>query len=124
LSKCPANGVALGFVVETIALVLVFGAAGAWVNAVLGLEVLGKFVNVDRLHVAANRVLHLDPVTGVLESDPLNAVLVLSNNQWGGGRNGARCGVGVNVWSSWRARMHVRSTGWRPGRRRLGRAQS
>lgn len=41
LCQCPAHGVALGFVDESVAFVLVFAAAGSWVDAVFRLEVAG-----------------------------------------------------------------------------------
>jgi hypothetical protein len=47
LCQCPSDCVALGFVVQAVAFVLVFGAASARVHAVLGLEVLRKLVDVD-----------------------------------------------------------------------------
>jgi hypothetical protein len=122
LCKCPANSVALGLVVETVALVLVLGAASTRVHTVLSLEVLRKLVNIDRLDVAANSVLHLDPVTGVLKCDPLNTILVLSNNQRSGRRNGTRGSVGVDVGSSGGTCVHVWSTNRRSLRSSLRRA--
>lgn len=122
LCKSPANSVALSLVVETVTLVLVLGTAGAWVYTVLSLEILGKLVNIDRLDVTADRVLHLDPIARVLKGNPLNAILVLSNNQGSGCRNGTRRSVGVNVGSSWRTWMHVWRTNRRPLRCGLRRA--
>lgn len=112
LCQRPSNGVALGLVVQTVALVGVLGAACARVNAVLGLEVRRKLIDVDRFYVASNCVLHLDTVAGVLESDPLNAVLVLSNNKRGCGGNRTRRSVGVDT-RTWRSLVHVRCANWR-----------
>jgi len=122
LRQSPADGVAFSLVVKTVALVLVLGAASARVYTVLGLEVLRQLVNIDRLDIAADGVLHLDPVARVLKRDPLNAVLVLSNNQRCGCRNGTRCSIGVDVGSSGRACVHVWSTDGRALRRSLRRA--
>jgi len=47
LSKRPADRVAFAFVVQPVALVLILGAASAWVHAVLRLELLRKLVHVD-----------------------------------------------------------------------------
>jgi hypothetical protein len=80
LRQCPANRVALGLVVQPIALVLVFGATCARVYAVLSLEVLRQLVDVDRLDIAANGVFHLDAITRVLERYPLHSVLVLPHD--------------------------------------------
>jgi hypothetical protein len=113
LCQRPANGVALGFVVQTIPLVLVFGAACAWVHAILGLEVLWQFVDIDRLYVAANCVLHLDAITGVLKSDPLDSVLVLPNDQRSGSRDWAWGSVRVDIGTARGASVHVRRANWR-----------
>jgi hypothetical protein len=102
--------------VETVALVLVLGAARAGVNAVLSLELLGKLVNIDRLNVASDGVLHLDAVARVLESNPLYAVLVLPDNKWCGSRNWSRSSIGVDVRSArgswWASSVHVWSDWW------------
>lgn len=62
LRESPANSVALSLVMQAISFVVLLGAACAGVHTVLRLEVLGKFVYIDRFYVAANRVLHLDAV--------------------------------------------------------------
>lgn len=87
--ECPAHGVALGLVDQSVTAVLVFVAAGAGVDAVLSFEVLAETVHVDGLDVTADRILHLDAVTRVLECDPLHSVAVLSHYQWGGSWDGA-----------------------------------
>lgn len=97
LSKSPSDRVALGLVYLAVASVLVLGAAGSGVNAVLRLELGRELVRVDRLNIAADGVLHLDAVARVFKRDPLNAVLILSNNQRRSGRDGARRRVGVDT---------------------------
>ncbi len=62
LCESPADSVAFGLVVQAVALVLLLGAAGARIDAVLGFELLRKRVDIDRLDIASNGVLHLDPV--------------------------------------------------------------
>lgn len=115
LRERPSYSVALGLVVQAVAFVLVLIAASAGIHAVFLLKILGKLLDVDRLDVAPDGVFHLNSVARVLESNPLDAILVLPYNEWGGGRNGAWRSVRINVrvaWSSW---MHV----WRTDGRRL-----
>lgn len=81
LRERPSDGVALGLVHEPVAAVLVLGAAGARVDAVLRLEVLRQGLDVDVLDVAADGVLHLDAVARVLEGYPLHAVGVLPDDE-------------------------------------------
>lgn len=109
---------------EAVALVLVFGATRARVDAVLSLEVLWQLVDIDGLDITADGVLHLDAVARVLESDPLHSVLVLPDDQRCGGRNGTGSSVWVDIGTAWRTSVHVRRTNRRPLRRSLGRAES
>lgn len=97
LRQCPADGVALGLVVQAVTFVLLLVAACARVDAVLSFEVLGQLVDVDRLNIAADGVLHLHPVAAVLERDPLHAILILADNQWRSRRNWSRCSIGVHI---------------------------
>jgi hypothetical protein len=113
LCQCPSDGVAFSLVVQTVALVRVLRAARAGVNAVLSLEIRRKLIDVDRLHVASNCVLHLDAVAGVLKGDPLNTILVLSNNERSCSRNGTRCSVGIDTRTARRSLVHVRCAHWR-----------
>lgn len=124
LCKRPTDGVALGLIMETVALVRVFGAACAGVNTVLGLEIRRKLINVDRLYVASNCVLHLDAIARVLKSDPLNTVLVLANNEWCCCRNRTRRSVGVDTWAARRSLVHVWCANWRSLRLLLWRAET
>ena len=95
LCQRPSDGVALCLVDEPVAAVLVLGAAGARVDAVLSLEVLRQGLDVNVLDVAADGVLHLDAVAGVLEGDPLDAVCVLPDDERRGCWDGPRSSAGV-----------------------------
>ena len=97
LRKCPANGVALGFVMQSVALVLVLVAASTGVNAVLRFEILSKFIDVDRLNITADGILHLHPVAAVLKGDPLHAILILPYYQRRSCRNGTRGSIGIDI---------------------------
>lgn len=119
LCQRPADCVALGLVVQTVAFVLVLGTAGAWVHAILSLEILRQLVHVDRLDVAADRIFHLHTVARVFECDPLYTALVLPNDQWGSCWDGTRCSVRVHVRTSRWARMHRGRTAGRSLRRTL-----
>jgi len=90
LCQCPTDSIALGLVVKPIALVGILLAACARVNAVVRFEIRAEIFNVDRLDIASDRVFHLDSIPGVLECDPLNAVIVLSDYKGGRCRNGSR----------------------------------
>jgi len=63
LSQSPTHRVALGFVVQSVAFVLVLGATCPRVNAIFRLELLRKAVYVYRFYVASNGVFHLDAVS-------------------------------------------------------------
>lgn len=95
LGQRPADPVAVRLVQQAVSAVLFLGAACSRVDAVLLLKLWRQLVNVDRLDIAADRVLHLDPVPRVLESDPLNAIAVLPDHERGcrGDRPGCRAGV-------------------------------
>jgi len=124
LSQCPTDSVALRLVVQAVTLVLVLGATGARIDAVLSLEVLGKLINIDRLDVTADRVLHLDPVTRILECDPLYAILILPYYKRSRCGNGTRCSIGVDVGTTRRASVHVGGTNRRTLRWGLGRTEA
>lgn len=96
MSQSPPDRVAFRLVVQSVALVLIFRTASAGIYAVLRLEVLGKCVGVYRLDIASDGVLHLDAISRVLESNPLNTVLILPNNEWCCCRNRTRCRVRVD----------------------------
>lgn len=97
LGECPAHRVALGLVLQAVASVLVLGAARAGVDTVLCLELCRELVGIHRLDIASNGVLHLDAIPRILESNPLDAVAVLSDHQGGCCRDGPGSGVGVDA---------------------------
>ena len=97
LRQRPSNGVALGLVHQPVPTVLVFAAARAWVNAVFGLEFRAQGIHADRLHVASDGVLHLDAIARILESNPLHAIIILSNNQRCSCWDWARGSIWVNA---------------------------
>jgi hypothetical protein len=102
---------------QAVAFVLVLMAARARIHAVLGLEILGEFFDVDRFDVAADGVFHLDSVARILKSNPLHPILVLPHDERGGCGNGSRSCVGIDVCaSSWSSRVHV----WASARGALG----
>ena len=108
LGQGPSHGVALRFIVQAVASILVLATAGARVHAVFRLELGIEIVGVDRLDVAADRVLHLDSVSRVLKGNPLDAVVVLPDHQRCRGRNGARSSVGIGRSAARSACLHVR----------------
>lgn len=123
LRQRPAHCVALSLVVETVALVGILCAACARVNTVLGLEVRGKLIDVDRLYVTSNGVLHLDAIARVLKSNPLDTVLILSHNKWCCRRDGSGRSVGVDAGACRRTLVHVWCADWRGLRLLLGRTK-
>ena len=124
LCQRPTNGVAFGLVVETIALVGILCTACAGVDTVLCLELAGKFIDVDRLHIASNSVLHLDAIARILEGNPLDTILILSHDKWGCCRDWSRRSIRVYTRTRRRALVHVRGADWRCLRLLLGRAKS
>lgn len=91
LCQRPTNCVTLALVVQAIALVLLLPATGAWIDAVCRLELGAQLVDIDRLHIASNRVFHLHTVARVLESNPLDSIVVLAYNERGRGRDWTWC---------------------------------
>lgn len=91
----PSHGVAFGLVNEAVAAVLVLGAAGAGVDAVVRLELLAQAVDVDGLDVTPDLIFHLDAISRILERDPLHPVVILAHDERGGGRDGSGGGVGI-----------------------------
>lgn len=111
----PTNCVALVLVNQAVSTLLFFAAASSWVHAVLSLELCAEGLNVDRLDVASDGVLHLDTIARVFERDPLNTIVVLTNNEWSGSRNRARGRVWVDPASSsrtWRIVLLHRWAVW------------
>lgn len=97
LRKRPAHRVAFGLILQTIAPILLLGAASPRVNTVLRLEIVGQLILVYRLHIATNRVFHLYAVPRILKGDPLHSIRILSHNQWSGGGNRARGSIGIHT---------------------------
>lgn len=112
--ESPAYRVALSLVDEAVAFVVFLAAAGAWVDAVLCLEVLAESVDVDGLDVAPDGVLHLHAVSRVLECDPLDSVAILANDERSCCGDWTRCSAGTTAaahrralvklawWHAWR----------------------
>lgn len=78
--QSPANSVAFCFVNQAIASVLVFAATGSWVNAILSLEFWAQGIHIHRLHITSDGILHFDAIPRILECNPLNTIVVLSND--------------------------------------------
>lgn len=94
LRQRPSDGVALGFVDQPIAAVLILTAAGSRIDAVLRPKLGRQLLHVDRFHIAPDRVFHFHSIARVFKRDPLHTVVVLVNHQrrrrrnrsWRGGR--------------------------------------
>ena len=97
LGQRPSHCIAFRLVLQAISPVLFLGAACSRINAVLRLEFRRQFLVVDRLHVTADGVLHLDPVARILERNPLNAIRILPDDQGGGRRNRTWGSIGVHT---------------------------
>ena len=97
LSQSPANCVALSFIDQSISSILVLGAASPWVDAILCLEFRAQSINIHGFHIASNGVFHLDTVTRIFEGNPLNAIVVLSDNQRGCCWNWTRSSIWVDT---------------------------
>lgn len=106
-SQRPSNRIAFSFINQSITPVLIFRAACSRVDAVLGLEVLAESINIHRLNVASDGVFHLYAISRVLKSDPLNSIVVLTNDQWRSRRNGSGSCIWVHSCAALLARMHV-----------------
>lgn len=96
LCQSPSDSVALSLVNQPVSAVLILGTACPWVDTVLLLELGGKLLDVYRLDIAANSVLHLNPVPGILKGNPLNAIAILPYNERRRRWDRARSGIGVN----------------------------
>jgi hypothetical protein len=85
--------ITISLISQPVAFILLFRYTSARVNAVLRLELLGQIVRIDALYVTSDRVLHLNAVPRIFESDPLHAVVVLAYDQGSGSRNRSRRSV-------------------------------
>lgn len=89
--QSPSHLVALRFVIQAVTLVLISRNARPWIDTILGFELLGQAGGIHRLDVASDGVFHLDTVARILKSNPLDTIVVLTNNQRRSRRNWARC---------------------------------
>ena len=105
LSKSPTNTVAVRLIHQTVSTILILGAAGSRINTILLFELRAELFNIDRLNIATDGILHLDPVSRVLERDPLNTIAILSNHQWGSRGDRTRCSIRIEGLSSLRVHM-------------------
>ena len=80
LCESPADCVAFRLVIQPIPLVLVLAATSSGVDAILGLELCAQALYVDRFHITTDRVLHLNTISRVFESNPLHTVPILSHD--------------------------------------------
>lgn len=76
---------------QPIALVGIFADAGFRIDTVVGFEVLGELININRLDVTTNGVLHLDAITRILKSNPLHTIVVLAYDKRCSSRNRTWC---------------------------------
>jgi len=100
--QCPSNRVAFRLINQSVASVLILAATGSRIYAVLRLEFRRQCVNIHRLDIASNRIFHLDAITRIFESNPLNSIVVLSHNQRSRCWDWARCRIGVDTSSATR----------------------
>lgn len=62
LGQCPPNSIAFRLVGKSVPPILLFVAACPWVYAVFCFEIRSQCVYVDRLDIASDGILHLDPI--------------------------------------------------------------
>lgn len=115
--QSPSNSVAFSFVNQTVSAILVLAATSSGINAILSLELWAQGIHIHGLHVASDRVFHLDAIAGVFKCNPLNTVVILSNNQRSGGWNWTWRSIWVHTAAAWNiVLLHLRSVGWVLGR--------
>jgi len=113
LSQCPTNGIAFSLVNQAIATVLILAAASSWVNTVLGLEFWAQGLNIHGFHVTSDGVFHLHAIARIFECNPLNTVIILSNNQWSCCRNWTWRSIWVDPATAWNiVLLHLWTIGW------------
>lgn len=122
IRQSPSDRVALGFVAESIAAVLVFGAAGSRINAIFGLELGRQMVHIDRFHITSDRVFHLHPISRILKRDPLHTIIVLAHHQRRGCGNRSWGCIRIRSASAGRAGMQRSAIALRNAGRVMGRA--
>lgn len=114
LCQGPTNGVAFSFVHQSIAAVLILVATSSGVNTILSLEFWAKSVNIDRFHVTSDGVFHLHTVSRILKCNPLNTIVILSNDQRCCCWNWTRGSIGVHPAGATRniVLIHLGRTVW------------
>ena len=80
LGQGPADGVAFSLVSQSVAFVLLLAHRRSRIDTVLRLEFLAEIVRFDGFNVTPDGVLHLDSISGILKSNPLYSVPVLTNH--------------------------------------------
>lgn len=80
LRQGPSDRVALSLVNQPVSAILVLAAASSGVHAVFRLEFRAQSINIDRFNIASDGIFHLDTIPRVLERDPLNTIVVLTND--------------------------------------------
>ena len=83
LSKSPSDSIALGLVVQPVSTIIFLSATCSRIDTILRLEFSTEFFHIHRLNVTTDRIFQLDAITGVFESNPLNAIVILLYNQRG-----------------------------------------
>lgn len=108
LSESPAHGVAFTFVMQAIALVLIPPDTRSGIHTVGRFKFWAELLYIDGFDIAADLILHLYTISRILKGDPLHAIVVLANNERGGGRYWTRCRIRVGAicgvrhsWDSW-----------------------
>ena len=84
LRKCPAHRVAFRLINKAIATVLILLTAGPRIHTILGFEFGTQTVHIDGFHIASDGVFHLYSISRVLESDPLDPIVVLTYDKRSG----------------------------------------
>jgi hypothetical protein len=98
LRQSPSDAIAISLVHQSVSAILILGAASSRVDAILLLKLGGQLIGINGLNIASDRVLHLDSVARVFESNPLDAISVLSHNQRSGRGNGSWSSIRINAW--------------------------
>ena len=101
MRQSPANPVAVCLIHQAVAAILVLGAAGPGIDAVLLLKLLRQLLGIYGLHIASDGVFHLHAVSGILKGNPLDPVTILPYYQWSCRRNWTWCGAGgcPKIWT-------------------------
>lgn len=116
-SQGPTDSVALSLVHQAIASVLILAAASTWIDAVLRFKFRAQCLHIDRFHVAPDGILHLYAIAGIFESNPLDAIVVLSDNQWSRCWNWTRRSIWVHTWTTrYVILLHLSAICWMLGR--------